>query len=127
MSTLDAVGSSGVDQHKIINLIEFVMTCQSFSIRQALNASGMSIEEFSKVRRTVFCLDNSLNNLNYLNYLDEKRTWQLSVDAVNCYREYLDMEEFKSSQSNRAAFVIRGTMAISFILISGALLYSVSL
>lgn len=122
MSLCDAVGSNNVDQHKKVKLIEFVMENQHFSIRQALVASGMSSDEFSKIKWCMFCFDDSLTQLNDL---DEERTWRLSALAIDDYREHLDAEEFgKSAQGTNT--IVRGVMTASFIIISGVLLYSIS-
>ncbi|HEB63382.1 MAG TPA: hypothetical protein ENJ07_02755 [Gammaproteobacteria bacterium] len=122
MSFCDAVGSNGVDQHKKVKLIKFVMSHQRFSIRQALVASDMSVDEFSKIKWFMFCFDDSLTQLNDL---DEERTWRLSAVAIDDYREYLDAKEFKKAAQG-ASVIIRGVMTASFIMIAGALLYSIS-
>lgn len=93
--------SNRVNQHKKIKLIKFTISHQLFSIQQALVASGMSIDEFSKIKGYIFCRDDSLEKLNDR---DEERAWQLTVQAIDDYREYLDDEDFyqKSIKISRA-------------------------
>ncbi len=122
MSICDAVGSNNSEQRNKIKLIEFVMSHKKFSIRQALTASDMSFDEFSKIKWSTFCFDDSLTQLNDL---DEKRAWRLSAHAIDDYREYLDADEF-AQKNSRTGRIIHSSMAVSFIVVMAALLYSIS-
>ena len=80
-----------VENHRYIKLVEFALANKIFSVNQACEASGLSAEEFSGAKYSLFLLKGVHENIACDN---ELLGWRLKPEAYFSYVSYL---EFKFS------------------------------
>ncbi|MEX2257147.1 MAG: hypothetical protein WD672_00435 [Woeseia sp.] len=80
-----------IKNHRYVKLVEFVLANQSFSVRQACDASGLSEDEFSGAKYSLFMLKGAHERIESSH---EILDWRLKPEAYFSYVSYL---EFKHS------------------------------
>jgi hypothetical protein len=80
-----------VKNHRYIKLVEFALANHKFSVRQACDASGLTEDEFSGAKFSLFML-KEINE--HIESVHEILDWRLKPEAYFSYVSYL---EFKHS------------------------------
>jgi hypothetical protein len=80
-----------IKDHRYVKLVEFALANKSFSIRQACNASGLSEDEFSGAKYSLFMLKGEHEHIASSH---EILDWRLKPEA---YFSYVSYAEFKHS------------------------------
>jgi hypothetical protein len=98
-----------IENYKIIKLMEFSLKDQSFSVQQACNVSGVSPDEFSGLKYSLYVLKGAHENIESNN---EILDWRLTPEA---YFNYLSFIQYKHSvlTSKRAQIVAICSLLIS--------------
>jgi hypothetical protein len=78
-----------IEKHKIIKLIEFSLEHTTFSVRQAMDASGMSKDEFSGAKYVIF----QLKGVHEYPSEDQELDWPLSTEALFNYLSFLEYRD----------------------------------
>jgi hypothetical protein len=107
-----------IEKHKIIKLIEFALERTDFSVHQAMDASGMSEDEFSGAKYVIF----QLKGVHEHPSPDEVLDWRLSAEAFFNYLSFLEYRD--ALKSSRRAF---GVAIVSLLLATVSTVISILL
>jgi len=90
-----------INNHRYSKLVEYALANKTFSVKQACDASGLSEDEFSGAKYSLFMLKGEHE---CIDSADKVLSWRLKPEAYFSYVSYL---EFKHSliTSHRAWWV----------------------
>lgn len=105
---------------RTMKLISFSIGKRSFSVNEALNASGMGLSEFIAIGRAIYAQEADISHEMNLN---EIRDWFLKPDALF---GYMGLTEFEHSvkSSNQAKKIAIASIVISGVLALGSIVTS---
>lgn len=102
---------------RTMRLISFSIGKRSFSVNEALNASGMGLSEFISVGRILFAQEAEIS---YEMNLSEVRDWHLKPDALFGYMGLIEFEHSVDS-ANQAKKIAIVSIVISGFLAVGSI------
>lgn len=101
--------------HEYIKLIEYALSNNEFTVKEACSAIGISDEQFRFARSSIFDLNTEQTGTTLRS--EHKHKWHLSTQAYFNYLQYLEcMHSVKSSKEATriaiAAIIISGLISI---------------
>ncbi len=99
-----------IERHKFIRLIEFSLKNSSFSIQQAVEASGMTEEDFSGAKYSIFQLKGEHEHATS----DKVLNWRLTAEAFFNYLSFLEYRDALKA-SRRAIWVAISSLLVTII------------